>query len=63
MMKSTNGGSSWFQLTFWDTYYGNPYVHADHHAIAFDPSTANVVYDGDDGGIFKTTDGGNNWTD
>jgi photosystem II stability/assembly factor-like uncharacterized protein len=63
MMKSTNGGSSWFQLTYWDTYYGTPYVHADHHAITFDPSTANVVYDGDDGGIFKTTNGGNSWTE
>jgi photosystem II stability/assembly factor-like uncharacterized protein len=63
MMKSTNGGSSWFQLTYWDTYYGTPYVHADHHAITFDPSTANIVYDGDDGGIFKTTNGGNSWTE
>ena len=60
-MKSTDGGSSWKQLTYWDTYYGTPYVHADHHAIVFDPNTANIVYDGNDGGIFKTTDGGSNW--
>ncbi len=61
-MKSTDGGSSWSQLTYWHTYYGTPYVHADHHAIVFDPNNANVVYDGNDGGIFKTTDGGSNWT-
>jgi len=30
MMKSTNGGTSWFQLTYWDNYYGTPEVHADH---------------------------------
>jgi photosystem II stability/assembly factor-like uncharacterized protein len=63
MMKSTNGGSSWSQLTYWSTYYGTPYVHADHHAIAFDPSNSNIVYDGDDGGIYKSTDGGAHWTD
>ncbi len=60
-MKSTDGGSSWSQLTYWHTYYGTPYVHADHHAIVFDPTTADVVYDGNDGGIFKTTDGGSSW--
>lgn len=62
MMKSTNGGNSWFQLTYWTSGYGIPVIHADHHAIAFDPVTANVVYSGDDGGIQKTTNGGNNWT-
>ena len=62
MMKSTDGGSSWSHLTYWHSYYGTPVVHADHHAIAFDPSTANVVYDGDDGGIYKTTNGGGAWT-
>ena len=61
-MKSTDGGSSWSQLTYWHSYYGSPVVHADHHAIVFDPNTANVVYDGNDGGIYKTTDGGSNWS-
>jgi len=63
MMKSTNGGSSWSQLTYWTSGYGTPVVHSDHHAIAFDPVTANVVYAGDDGGIQKTTNGGTSWTD
>ncbi len=62
MMKSTDGGSSWSHLTYWHSYYGTPVVHADHHAIAFDPSTSNVVYNGDDGGIYKTTNGGTDWT-
>lgn len=63
MMKSTNKGTSWSQLTYWHTYYGNPFVHADHHAIAFDPVTANVLYSGNDGGIFKSTNGGSTWVD
>jgi hypothetical protein len=62
MMKSTNGGSSWFQLTYWHSFYGTPVVHADHHVVTFDPVTANVVYAGDDGGIQKSTNGGTTWT-
>lgn len=62
MMKSTNGGASWSQLTYWTSSYGTPVIHADHHAISFDPGTANIVYAGDDGGIQKTTDGGSTWS-
>lgn len=62
LMKSTNGGSSWSQVSHWDSFYGAPYVHADHHAIAFDKNNANTVFDGDDGGVYKTTDGGSTWT-
>ena len=61
-MKSTNGGSSWSQLTYWDSYYGNPVVHADHHAFGFIKGSANTVFDCNDGGIYKTTNGGSNWT-
>ncbi len=61
-MKSTDGGNTWSQLTYWNSYYGTPVVHADHHAIVFDPNTANTVYDGNDGGIYKTTDAGSHWS-
>ena len=61
MMNSTDGGSSWSQLTYWDSYYGSPVVHADHHAICFVPSQPNTLYAGDDGGIYRTTDGGATW--
>src|SRR5882762_2382463 len=36
-------------------------VHADTHVIKFAPSDTNVVYRGDDGGVWKSTDGGNTW--
>ncbi|HEY0078712.1 MAG TPA: hypothetical protein VGB73_08700 [Pyrinomonadaceae bacterium] len=50
LKKSTNGGS-----TFTKVQAG---LHADSHAIAFDPTNPNTVYTGNDGGIFKSTTGG-----
>ncbi|MFN6037471.1 MAG: T9SS type A sorting domain-containing protein [Bacteroidota bacterium] len=50
---------SWSQNTY---QFGFPfypkYVHADHHAITFDPSNPNIVYFGTDGGVSKSVDGG-----
>jgi hypothetical protein len=37
-------------------------VHADTHVIKIAPSNTNIVYRGDDGGIFKSNDGGATWT-
>jgi photosystem II stability/assembly factor-like uncharacterized protein len=34
-------------------------VHADQHAMAFDPRVRNLVYLGDDGGFYRSTSGGN----
>ncbi len=62
MMKSTNGGTSWSQLTYWDPFYGTPTVHADHHAIVFDKNNANTLLNGNDGGVYKSTNGGTSWT-
>ncbi len=62
MMKSSNGGSTWKQISYWNTYYGTPYVHADHHVIAFDPNNSGVLYSGNDGGIYKSSDSGTSWT-
>lgn len=36
-------------------------IHPDQHAIAFRPKAADVVYVGNDGGIFKSPNGGINW--
>ncbi len=51
--KSTNGGA-----TFTNSATG---LHPDTHVIKVDPVNANVVYHGNDGGIFKSTDGGGTW--
>jgi len=62
MMKSTNGGSSWSQLTYWHVFYGTPVVHADHHEIAFDPNNSGTLFSGNDGGIYKTTNNGTSYS-
>lgn len=53
--RSTDGGS-----TFTDSVTSG--LHADTHFIKFAPSNSNVVYHGNDGGVFKSTDGGLTWT-
>jgi len=59
--KSTNGGINWTQKSNWYPLSGYQYIHADHHAIAFDPQNLNVMYIGTDGGIFKSTNKGETW--
>jgi photosystem II stability/assembly factor-like uncharacterized protein len=50
---STNGGTSWS---------GTGAVHADQHAMAWDPTNPNHVYLGNDGGVYHSTNGGAGWT-
>jgi hypothetical protein len=54
--RTLDGGTSW--TAFWTgTNAAMPVsVHADHHAIALDPTNSKIVYIGNDGGIFKSTD-------
>lgn len=60
--KSTNGGSSWTQKTNWYNESGAPpFVHADHHATAFSPSSSSTIFLGTDGGIYKSTNAGETW--
>lgn len=44
------------------TSIANSGVHADAHAIKIAPSNNQIVYRGDDGGIFKSIDGGDTWS-
>lgn len=37
-------------------------MHVDHHAMAFAPNDSNTVYFGNDGGLYKTTDGAQTFT-
>jgi len=54
LLRSTDGGATFVRS---DTG-----LHADEHAITFSPSNPSIVYTGNDGGIFKSTDGGASWT-
>jgi hypothetical protein len=38
-------------------------IHPDNHAFAFHPRNNLVIYAGNDGGIYKSIDGGTSWND
>ncbi len=38
-------------------------IHTDHHAFAFHPTDNMTIFSGNDGGIYKSTDGGITWDD
>ncbi len=65
--KSTNGGQSWTSLTNNFTFNApssfsyNPFnsrSHPDQHSFAFAPNDPNTIYIGNDGGIWKSANGG-----
>lgn len=39
----------------------NTTLHPDMHVITFDPNNPQVIWAGNDGGVFKSTDGGATW--
>ena len=57
--KSTNGGASWGDMTPGTSL--DRMVHPDMHAITLDPSNPDIVWIGNDGGIFRSTNGGQTW--
>lgn len=72
LYRSSNGGPNLSQVTSWFLGLegvvpaGGPegppdYVHADSHAITFDPTNPSIIYVGCDGGVFKSTDAGLTW--
>ena len=60
--KSYDGGENWELNTIWYHYTGNEYVHADHHTLVFSPYN-NILYSGNDGGIYRTRNMGQSWID
>jgi hypothetical protein len=67
--KSTNGGMSLTQKSDWASYFtgaipsGGPegppnFSHADHHDVIYHPTDPNILYLANDGGVFRSTDGG-----
>lgn len=59
--RSTDGGINWVKHTSKNGGF-IPYVHVDHHSITFLPGIDSIYYSGNDGGLFKTTNYGEDWT-
>lgn len=59
IFKTKDGGKNWSNTTY--SYSGGS-VHPDQQHAAFSPSNPNIVYAGNDGGMYKSTDGGQYWT-
>jgi len=62
--KSTDGGSSWSIVNHWSSSCGGQAttVHADKHYLAFQNGSS-TLFECNDGGIYKTTNSGDSWTD
>ncbi|HUI28987.1 MAG TPA: T9SS type A sorting domain-containing protein [Candidatus Acidoferrales bacterium] len=61
--KSTNGGQTWTNLTNGYGTYNGSNIHVDQHAIAFASGNGSVFYIGNDGGVWKTSNGASTFTD
>ena len=60
--RTANGGGKWQQVSRWDSDRGKPdYAHADHHALLMPAAAPGRVYDGNDGGVDVSDDGGRTW--
>ena len=65
--KSTDGGSNWESSNMWTSYSGynscgSPVVHADKHFLAFQNGSSSL-FECNDGGLYKTLNGGSTWVD
>ena len=58
--KSGNGGLTWNISSHWWGDCGVPAVHADLHILEYNPVN-NILYAGNDGGIYYTSDRGISW--
>jgi len=57
--QSVNGGTNWTNKSVWDAGQ----VHADVHELDYLPGSSTTMFSCNDGGIFKSTNNGTNWTD
>lgn len=57
--KSVNGGTSFVAQTIWSYPNSTGYNHADVHGLRW---VNNTIYSNSDGGVFKSMDRADNWT-
>lgn len=59
--RGDRSGTTWTWEDITTRRTGGDSIHPDQHAIAFDPGDADVVYIGNDGGLFRSPDRGTRW--
>ncbi|RMG47402.1 MAG: hypothetical protein D6718_03755 [Acidobacteria bacterium] len=57
IFKSTDGGATWTDLS--NPWGSSQKVHQDTHMLLMDPNNPGTFWVGCDGGVWKSTDGGN----
>lgn len=55
MLKSEDGGKNWTEIDSLGT------MHSDHHALWINPTDANHMLMGNDGGLYQSYDKGDTW--
>ncbi len=59
--RSIDGGATW-TLVAGGSDPERDRLHADQHAMVFDPANPQTIYAGNDGGVYLSNDGANTWT-
>lgn len=54
LFKSMDAGGTWTQISHWYGGFSFQDVHADQHIIIYEPGNSNVVYFGNDGGVYRS---------
>jgi len=54
LFRTSNGGTTWTQLSSWVGCGGYSEVHSDHHVLLFAPGSSDTMINGNDGGIYIT---------
>jgi hypothetical protein len=54
VLRTTNGGSSWTQISEWINCSTLGEMHADQHAMAFQPNLPATMLFGNDGGVYRS---------
>lgn len=59
--RGTLSGSTWSWTNI--TTQGAKSIHPDQHCLAFSPGNSNIIYAGNDGGIYRSANSGASWTE
>jgi hypothetical protein len=58
--RGTLAGTNWSWKNI--TTQGSKSIHPDQHSLAFSPANSNVIYAGNDGGVYRSATSGASWT-